>query len=105
FALWVGNELQRIVVLEFLFAVVVVRVSALIARFLLAPTPQRARLLPLPDEAARDLRRFAIAVSGVFAAGLAAVTIMQAANASAEAGELIAIAVWLAAITVTLWTV
>ena len=104
FAFWVGNELQRIVVLEVLFAVVVVRVTALIARFLLVPTPARGRLLPLPDRAARDLLTFALAISTVFAGGVAAVTIVQATNANAEAAELIAIGVWLVGICIALWT-
>ena len=63
FALWLEHELRRILVLEVLFAVVVVRTAATLARSLLAPAGRGNRLLPfaeiapIRDRACGDLRR------------------------------------------------
>jgi small-conductance mechanosensitive channel len=105
FSFWLGHELGRIIVLEVLFAVIVIRVAALLARFLLTSTPARPRLLPLPDAAARDLTRFAVALAAVYGFGIATASILSAGGASRETVDLLAIAVWFVGVAITLWVV
>ena len=101
FAWWLADELQRVVVLEVLFAVVIVRLAALFARFLLAGDQGR-RLLPLDDSPARTLRRYAVALAAVFGAGVATIAVFAAGGATAETGDLVAIAFWAVGVVLTL---
>ena len=76
FARWLPNEVQRFTILVGLLAVVIVRVTALIARFLLASDASRPRLLPFDDRPARQLRGFAIAIAVVYSLGVALTTVL-----------------------------
>ena len=94
FALWLTDDLRRIVVLEVLFIVVVVRVVALLARFLLAKDPSGERLLPLADAPSRTLQRAVIGLAAVFGIGVATLAVLTAGGASAETIDVVAIAFW-----------
>jgi hypothetical protein len=59
-ALWQGHGLRRIAIIEILIGVVLVRVTALFARFLLSKRNGTERLLPFADKPAAQLRWFAI---------------------------------------------
>ena len=102
FSLWLPQELQRIFVLELLFAVFVVRVVALFARFLLANETGRARLLPFADAPARRLRGFAVALAVVYGVGFATSSVVGAASASAETVDLLGVGFWIVGLLVTL---
>jgi small-conductance mechanosensitive channel len=69
-ARWLESEAQRVVVLVVLLAIVVVRVTALVARFLLTRTDEHDRLLPFADAPARTLRWFVIAAALLYSVGL-----------------------------------
>jgi len=105
FALWPGDELRRIVVLNVLFVVVGVRTTALLARFLLSSTPARPRLLPLADAPARILRRSVIGLFAISGFGLALLFILRAAGAPDEASDVLGIAFWFVGLVLILWTV
>lgn len=105
FALWQGHELRRIALLEALFAVVVIRATALLARFLLSPGAAEARLLPLADLPARRLRWSAIALSAVYSVGAASVSVLSRSGASAVAIDLVRLLVWFACFSIALATV
>jgi small-conductance mechanosensitive channel len=102
FSLWLPQELQRIFVLELLFAVFVVRVVALFARFLLANETGSARLLPFADAPARRLRGFAVALAVVYGVGFATSSVVGAASASAETVDLLGVGFWIVGLLVTL---
>lgn len=94
FALFPATELARIVILELLLAIVVVRVAMLLGRFLLASAPARPRLLPFDDVPAQRLRRYVVALALVFAAGVAARTSLAAAGASAATIDVLSLFAW-----------
>jgi small-conductance mechanosensitive channel len=52
FIMWQGHEPTRIAVTTYLAAVMIVRLSALVSRFLLAPAAPALRLIPLDDASA-----------------------------------------------------
>ena len=105
FAFWLGDELRRIVVLEVLFGVMIVRVVATVARLLLDPAGLRRRLLPFEDAAARTLWRFAVLIAALYGLGLAGIAVLRATGASTEAADVIGLGLWCAGLVVTLWTV
>ena len=105
FAFWLGDELRRIVVLEVLFGVMIVRVVARFARLLLQPSGTGPRLLPFEDTAARTLRRFAVMLATLYGLGLAGIAVLGATGASAETADVVGLALWCAGLAVTLWTV
>ncbi|HET6801531.1 MAG TPA: mechanosensitive ion channel domain-containing protein [Casimicrobiaceae bacterium] len=105
FAFWLGDELRRIVVLEALFGVMIVRVVARVARLLLQPSGTHPRLLPFDDTGARTLRRFAGTLATLYGLGLAGVAVLRATGASAETADVVGLALWCAGLAVTLWTV
>ena len=94
FALWLADDLRRIVVLEVLFIVVVLRVVALVARFLLAKDGSGERLLPLADAPSRTLQRAVLGLAAVFGVGVATLAVLTAGGASAETNDVVAIAFW-----------
>ena len=105
FALWLGDELRRIVVLEILFAVMIVRGVATVARLLLQPSGARSRLLPFDDRAAGTLWRFAVVLATLYGLGLASIAVLRAAGASAETADVVGLGLWCAGLAMTLWTV
>jgi len=74
-ALWQGHGLRRIAIVELLIAVVAIRVTWIVARFLLTARGGEERLLPFADLPARQLRRFAILLAVIwgFSSGLGSV--------------------------------
>ena len=105
FALWLEHELRRILVLEVLFAVVLVRTAATLARSLLAPAGRGNRLLPFAETPARRLRRSAIALAAIYGASFATSSVLGAGGASPETVDLVGIGFWIAGLLLTLWTV
>jgi small-conductance mechanosensitive channel len=105
FALWLEHELRRIFVLEVLFAVVVVRIVAMFARFLLSPAGTTQRLLPFADAPARRLRRFASALAAIYGLSFATIAVFGAGGASPETGDLAGLGFWILALVLTLATV
>jgi len=94
FALFPAAGLARIVILELLLAVMVVRVAMLVGRFLLGSEPARPRLLPFADVPARRLRRYIVGLALVFAAGVAARTSLAAAGASTATVDVVSLIGW-----------
>jgi len=94
FALFPAAELARIVILELLLAIVVVRLAMLVGRFLLASAPTRPRLLPFDDVPARRIRRYVVALALVFAVGVAVRTSVAAAGASAATIDVLSLFAW-----------
>jgi small-conductance mechanosensitive channel len=107
-ARWLEDDFQRIVVLQVLVAVVVVRMVALFARFLLARGPEGARLLPFADDGALTLRLFPIALAVLYGLTLVFHSLLSATDLDGATFELIRIAVWsvgLAMAFATIWRV
>jgi small-conductance mechanosensitive channel len=101
-------DLWRIVLLAGLIAVVVVRGTALVARFLLAGAHAGARLLPLDDRTARRFRVYVLLVTLLFALDIVALSVMGAADIDESAQDVVRIAGWtlgLAMTLVLLWMV
>lgn len=108
FARWMADELQRIAVLSALLVIVVVRIAALLAGFLLASRDGQARLLPFEDAPARTLRRFAIATTVIFGIGIVAQSLLVPAGTDMATVDLIRIVGWTAGLViglVTIWRV
>jgi small-conductance mechanosensitive channel len=105
FLLWHAHELRRTLIVDVIIAVVLVRTTMLVARFLLAPREPAKRLLPLADAPARTLWRFAVTVAALFAIDLTAVTLFRGGGADAATLTLIALPPVVIGIGVTLWTV
>jgi small-conductance mechanosensitive channel len=94
FSWWLDHDLRRILVLQILFIVFVVRVVALLARFLLGRSDERARLLPFDDRAASRLRGFIIALAVMFGASIATRSLLNAGGAIPEAVDVISVGFW-----------
>ena len=105
FAFWLGYDLRRIAVLVALIAILVVRTTALFARFLLAPDSAQGRLLPLADLPARRLRTFAIALSVLYGLGIVTTTVLTAAGAAEATIDLVRMAFWTSGLAIALITV
>ncbi|HEV8503223.1 MAG TPA: mechanosensitive ion channel domain-containing protein [Casimicrobiaceae bacterium] len=100
-------DLWRIVLIAALLAIVAVRVTALLVRFLLSPAGAGERLLPFDDRTARGLRAYAIAISVLFGIVLVAASVMGAADIDDSAQDVVRIGAWLLGLAVTLsmvWT-
>ena len=104
FAASIGDELQRVFVLLLVLGVVIVRISVLVARFLLAPGPRQQRLLPFADAPARTLRWFAIALGALYAASLIALDLLPAMQLDAATIDLIRIDFWFVGLVLLLTT-
>ncbi len=104
-ALWHGHELRRIAVLELLIAVVVVRVTWLLARFLLSSRNGATRLLPFADAPARTLRRFAVLLAAFWGFGNFCRVVLAGGGASATTFDLVLIAMSALMLAIVLWTV
>ncbi|MGE5101401.1 MAG: hypothetical protein ACM3SX_15540, partial [Deltaproteobacteria bacterium] len=104
-ARWLDQALQRMAVLLALLAIVVVRIAALLARFLLAPKPQ-ARLLPFADAPAALLRGSLIALMSIFAIGLLVRSLLVATGADTPTLALVmlfSLALGLTLVLATTW--
>ena len=88
-ALWQGHGLRRIAIIEILIGVVVVRVTALFARFLLSKAHETERLLPFADRPARQLRGFSIFVATLWAVANFVQSVLAGGGASRETLDLV----------------
>jgi small-conductance mechanosensitive channel len=95
FASWLDHDLRRILVLQTLFIVLVLRVVVLVARFLLARTPEHARLLPFDDGPAHLLRAFIVALAALFGLGIALRSLLNAAAMSQESVDVLSVIFWI----------
>ena len=104
-ALWQGHGLRRIAIVELLIAVVAIRVTWIVARFLLTARGGEERLLPFADLPARQLRRFAILLAVIwgFSSGLGSV--LRRAEVTAPTIDVLTILFTFAGVAVILWTV
>ena len=105
FAGWLEDELRRILVLDVLFGIVIVRITALFARFLLSPAGTRHRLLPFADAPARRLRWFAIALAAVYGSSFATIAVLGASGATPETIDLIGVGFWVIGLSLAVETV
>ena len=105
FAGWLEDELRRILVLDVLFAIVIVRITALFARFLLSPAGTRHRLLPFADAPARRLRWFAVALAAVYGSSFATIAVLGASGATPETIDLIGVGFWVIGLSLAVGTV
>ena len=106
FVMWHEHDLQRTAILSVLIAVVIVRVVALFARFLLAP--ESARLLPFADAPARHLRWFAVAFAAIFGVQVAVISVLRGSGANAATIDLVTIGgviLYIAIALTTVWRV
>ncbi len=104
-ALWQGHGLRRIAVLEMLIAVVAVRVTWLLAQFLLSSRNGAARLLPFADAPARTLRWFAVLLAALWGATNFCHATLTGGGANAATADLVIIASAVLGLTVVLWAV
>lgn len=104
-ALWQGHGLRRIAILEFLIAVVAVRITWLVAEFLLAGGAHRERLLPFADLPARRLRRFAVALAGLWGLSNCLRAILAGGGASEPTLDLLLFFTSVVGLAIVLWTV
>jgi small-conductance mechanosensitive channel len=95
FAFWQGHEGRRILFLGLLGAVVLTRVVAALANFLLAPSRPEARFLPLDDAPAGTLATAVTVVAGLWSLGFALRNAFAAAGADGNEREAIAFLVGL----------
>ncbi len=95
FSWWLDHDLRRILVLQILFIVFVLRVVALFARFLLARSAEHARLLPFDDRAAGRLRGFILALAALFGLSIALRSLLSAAATQPEAIDVISVGFWI----------
>jgi len=103
-ALWHDHDVQRRAMFDVVVAVIMVRVVALLARFLLAPA-ESARLLPFADTPAAALRRFAVALAAILGAAVVVNPLLRGAGASAATMDLVLIAALTSGVALALWTV
>ena len=103
FAASISDKLQRVFVLLLVLGVVVVRISVLAARFLLAPETGQ-RLLPFADAPARTLRWFAIALGALYALSLIALDLLPAMELDPATIDLIRIDFWFVGLVLLLTT-
>ena len=67
----------RALLLNYLMAVLVLRLAMVLARFLFAPHYPRFRVVPMPDQAARDWYAAFIAIVGWFTFGLVTIQVLR----------------------------
>ena len=102
---WHEHDLQRSALLHALIAVVMVRVTALFARFLLAPHTPPDRLLPFADAPARTLRWFAVTLAALYGVMQMVGSVLRDGGASAATVDVVLIASVLLFSSILLWTV
>jgi small-conductance mechanosensitive channel len=95
FSWWLEYDLRRILVLQILFIVLVLRVVMLLARFLLGRGGEGKRLLPFDDRAASRVRGFAIALAALFGVSIALRSLLNAAATPPEAVDVISVGFWI----------
>ena len=101
-ARWLDNEMQRVVMLVVLLAIVVVRVTALVTRFLLTRTTEHDRLLPFADAPARALRWFVVAAAVLYSVGLVLTAVGGAGAIDATTMSAIRAAFWIIGLVIAL---
>jgi hypothetical protein len=107
-ALWQGHGLRRIAIIEILIGVVIVRVTALLARFLLSKRNGTERLLPFADKPAGQLRWFAILIVTNWAVAQFVQSVLAGAGAAGAALDLVPLfstIVGFAIVVSTVWLV
>ena len=104
-ARWLDDEMHRGVMLVALLAIIVVRVMAMIAGFLLAPAARKPRLLPFADGPARALRWFVIAVAVLYSLGLVVTALASHGALDALTIEVIRVLVWIVGLAIALTTI
>jgi small-conductance mechanosensitive channel len=104
-ALWQGHGLRRIAILELLIAVVAVRLTWLLAQFLLSSRVASERLLPFDDAPARTLRWFAVVLAALWGATNLCRAVLTGGGASAATTDLVTGASAVLGLVVVLWTV
>lgn len=97
-----ASDLWRVALLSVLIAVVIVRIVALCARFLLDPAGGERRLLPFADLPARRLRRGVIAVTVLFGVFVVAASVATAAGVAPASLDVLRIASWIAGLAIVL---
>ena len=100
--LWQGHEGRRALLLGLLGAVVVARIVAAIANFLLAPSRPQARLLPLDDATATTIARAVIAIAALSGLMVATKHTFEATGTSPASGEAITLLISVLAMGVCL---
>jgi len=105
FLLWHEHELRRTVILDVIFAFIIVRTTMLVARFLLSPHDPSKRLLPFADEPARILYWFAVTIAIIYVIELALVTLLKGGGANAATLDLLGIPFPVLGAIVAVWTV
>jgi len=83
------SRFRRLVFVTYLAAVLLVRVIALIADFILAPGSSKSRLMDLSDDAARYLYRWVWLIAGVMGIGLLLTAIMELQRVSEATAVLV----------------
>ena len=101
-ARWLENEAQRVVILVSLLAVIVVRITVLVVRFLLTRTDEHDRLLPFADVPARTLRWFVIAAAVLYSFGLVLTALGGAGALDATTMTAIRAAFWIIGLAIAL---
>jgi small-conductance mechanosensitive channel len=101
-ARWADDEMQRVVMLVVLVAIVVVRVTALVARFLLTRTAEHDRLLPFADAPARALRWFVVAAAVLYSVGLVLTALGGAGAIDAVTMSAIRAVFWIVGLAIAL---
>jgi len=97
-----AGDLWRVALLSVLIAVVIVRIVALFARFLLDPAGGERRLLPFADLPARRLRRCVITLTVLFGAYIVAFSVATAAGVTPASLDVLRIAGWVVGLAIVL---
>ncbi len=106
FAMYHGHEPVRLTVLTYIGAVVVVRWTSLITRFLLAPAAPALRLLPFDDGAARKLHREIVCLAAIGAVLMLTSSLLQSLELEQNLASLVGMiagTLFTIAIIVTIW--
>ena len=101
-ARWLDDEMQRVVLVVLLLAIVVVRVAMLVTRFLLTRTAEHARLLPFTDAPARALRSVVVAAAVLYSVGLVLTALGGAGAIDATSMNAIRAAFWIVGLAIAL---
>lgn len=97
------NPFRRFVFLTYLAVVLLVRLVALVADFILSPDSGRLRLLTLSDDAARYLHRWVWIITAVMGTGLLISAVLELQRASEASTVMVGIAVGLVVLALVLF--